>query len=175
MLCQQPKFFGSPRHLHPCSATYRIAFNTWRLSKWTLPLWRGKQSAILSYCSRVICIRHSYGILALCQIALTGPKGTARAAFCYEAEAQFICAVASPVSKPSSFTDEDSRAKRRSKRVFSFGMPSISKLICSSCYAAHVPARCPSQNTPAELTLCRGVAVYSARVLSRASCPESDR
>ena len=28
----------------------------------------------LSYCSRVICIRHSYGILALCQIVLTCPR-----------------------------------------------------------------------------------------------------
>ena len=29
-VCQLPKRTGNPRHLHPCSATYRIVLRDWR-------------------------------------------------------------------------------------------------------------------------------------------------
>ena len=36
-VCQLPNRLGNPRHLHPCSATYSIAFSTCRLDSLTLP------------------------------------------------------------------------------------------------------------------------------------------
>ena len=30
MVCQLPNRLGRPRHLHPCSATYKMAFRTCR-------------------------------------------------------------------------------------------------------------------------------------------------
>ena len=43
--------FGSPRHLQPCSATYRIAFSTCRLVRLTLPRCNGRLSLMRAYCS----------------------------------------------------------------------------------------------------------------------------
>ena len=46
-------------HLPPCSATYRMAFSTWRLERRTLPRWTGKQWAMRWYCASVIPFRQS--------------------------------------------------------------------------------------------------------------------
>ena len=56
MECQFPKCLGNPRHLQPCSRTYKMALITCRLSRETLPRCRGKLSAMRRYCSLVICI-----------------------------------------------------------------------------------------------------------------------
>jgi len=48
MVCQLPKRFGSPRHLQPCSATWRIALSTWRFDMLTFPRCLGSNGAIRS-------------------------------------------------------------------------------------------------------------------------------
>ncbi len=50
-VCHLPNRAGSPLHLQPCSATYKIAFNTCRFETRTLPRCTGKQDDIRSYCS----------------------------------------------------------------------------------------------------------------------------
>ena len=45
---------GSPRHLHPCSATYKMALRTCRLSSVTWPRSVGKHGAMWRYCASVI-------------------------------------------------------------------------------------------------------------------------
>ena len=58
-VCQLPKRFGSPRHLHPCSATYNNALSTCRLERLTLPRWRGRLGSIRRYCASVISMNRS--------------------------------------------------------------------------------------------------------------------
>ena len=43
-------------HLQPCSVTYKIAFNTRKLDRLTLPRWVGRQCSIRRYCASVISI-----------------------------------------------------------------------------------------------------------------------
>jgi len=60
MLCQLPNRGGRPRHLQPCSATYRMALSTWRFCNFTFPRWIGRLSLIFLYCSTVISINSNY-------------------------------------------------------------------------------------------------------------------
>ncbi len=69
-----PDASGSPHHLHPCSATYKMALSTCRLFRLILPRCLGKQPAIFSYCSLVISIT-SFGPLSLpCLLVLARPS-----------------------------------------------------------------------------------------------------
>ena len=55
-VCQRPNRDGRPRHLQPCSATWRIAFSTVMFASLTLPRCFGSSGAIRSYCARVSSI-----------------------------------------------------------------------------------------------------------------------
>ena len=59
-VCHLPTRSGRPRHLLPCSATYKMAFNTCRFDSFTFPRWVGKQCATRSYCCCVISIPQPY-------------------------------------------------------------------------------------------------------------------
>src|SRR5271168_1703451 len=56
IVCQLPNRPGSPRHLQPCSATYRMALSTSKLLRRTFPRCKGRESLIFSYCSCVSSI-----------------------------------------------------------------------------------------------------------------------
>ena len=55
-VCHLPNRAGSPRHLQPCSATWRIAFNTVMFASLTFPRALGSSGAIRSYCAAVSSI-----------------------------------------------------------------------------------------------------------------------
>jgi hypothetical protein len=60
MVWQLTKRLGNPRHLQPCSATYRMAFNSVRFERLTLPRCRGRTGAMRSYCPSLISISTQY-------------------------------------------------------------------------------------------------------------------
>src|SRR3981081_2834704 len=74
MVCQLPKRFGSPRHLHPCAATYNNALSTCRLERLTLPRWRGRLGSIRWYCDSVLSRNRS--IPQKVCLVLTRPRVT---------------------------------------------------------------------------------------------------